>query len=111
EVLAPRYKERNGGYTRGLKAGFRYGDNAPGAVIEFVDRDVDAKGQGSGPPQGLPDNAAPAAAEARLPRYTGGNPDTSATRAVRSLDHVRFIMHAENGRLSCLEEVDSGESK
>ena len=40
----PRYKERNGGYTRVLKAGFRYGDSAPVAVIEFVDRDVDAKG-------------------------------------------------------------------
>jgi large subunit ribosomal protein L17 len=49
EVLGPRYKERNGGYTRVLKAGFRYGDSAPVAVIEFVDRDVDAKGQDSGP--------------------------------------------------------------
>lgn len=42
--LAPRYKARNGGYTRIMKAGFRYGDNAPLAVIEFVDRDEDAKG-------------------------------------------------------------------
>ncbi len=49
DVLGPRYKDRNGGYTRVLKAGFRYGDNAPLAVIEFVDRDVDAKGQDSGP--------------------------------------------------------------
>jgi len=49
DVLGPRYKERNGGYCRVLKAGFRYGDNAPMAVIEFVDRDVDAKGQDSGP--------------------------------------------------------------
>src|SRR6188474_2743557 len=49
EVLGPRYKERNGGYTRVLKAGFRYGDNAPVAVIEFVDRDVEAKGKDSGP--------------------------------------------------------------
>ena len=49
DVLADRYKERNGGYIRILKAGFRYGDNAPRAVIEFVDRDVDAKGQDSGP--------------------------------------------------------------
>ena len=40
----PRYKDRQGGYTRIIKAGFRYGDNAPMAVIEFVDRDVDAKG-------------------------------------------------------------------
>ncbi|MBB4123876.1 50S ribosomal protein L17 [Martelella radicis] len=44
DVLASRYAERNGGYTRIMKAGFRYGDNAPLAVIEFVDRDVDAKG-------------------------------------------------------------------
>jgi large subunit ribosomal protein L17 len=51
DVLAPRYKDRHGGYTRIIKAGFRYGDNAPMAVIEFVDRDVDAKGQDSGPVQ------------------------------------------------------------
>ena len=51
EVLGPRYKERNGGYTRIIKAGFRYGDSAPIAVIEFVDRDVDAKGLDSGPVQ------------------------------------------------------------
>ena len=49
DVLGPRYKERNGGYTRVLKAGFRYGDNAPVAVIEFVDRDEAAKGLDSGP--------------------------------------------------------------
>jgi large subunit ribosomal protein L17 len=48
-VLADRYKTRKGGYTRVLKAGFRYGDNAPMAIIEFVDRDVTAKGQDSGP--------------------------------------------------------------
>jgi large subunit ribosomal protein L17 len=50
-TLGPRYKARNGGYTRVLKAGFRYGDNAPMAVIEFVDRDVSEKGKDSGPPQ------------------------------------------------------------
>ena len=49
EVLGPRYRDRNGGYTRVLKAGFRYGDSAPRAVIEFVDRDVDAKGKDFGP--------------------------------------------------------------
>src|SRR6202047_3451615 len=49
EVLGPRYKERNGGYTRVLKAGFRYGDSAPVAGIELVDRDEGAKGLDSGP--------------------------------------------------------------
>ncbi|PTW40848.1 50S ribosomal protein L17 [Rhodovulum kholense] len=44
EVLGPRYAERNGGYVRVLKAGFRYGDMAPMAIVEFVDRDLDAKG-------------------------------------------------------------------
>lgn len=58
DVLGPRYKTRNGGYTRVLKAGFRYGDNAPLAVIEFVDRDPDAKGQDSGPSQNAEETAA-----------------------------------------------------
>ena len=44
EVIGPRYKDRNGGYTRVLKAGYRYGDSAPVAVIEFVDRDETVKG-------------------------------------------------------------------
>ena len=51
DTLAPRYASRNGGYTRVLKAGVRYGDNATVAVIEFVDRDVTAKGKDSGPIQ------------------------------------------------------------
>jgi large subunit ribosomal protein L17 len=49
DVLGPRYKERQGGYTRVMKMGFRYGDNAPLGVIEFIDRDVNAKGLDSGP--------------------------------------------------------------
>ncbi|WP_447760830.1 50S ribosomal protein L17 [Sphingopyxis panaciterrae] len=49
DVLAERYKDRNGGYTRVIKAGIRASDAAPMAIIEFVDRDVDAKGQDSGP--------------------------------------------------------------
>jgi large subunit ribosomal protein L17 len=61
DVLGPRYKERNGGYIRVLKAGFRYGDNAAIAVIEFVDRDVDAKGKDSGPSQNQASNEAIAA--------------------------------------------------
>jgi large subunit ribosomal protein L17 len=51
EVIGPRYKDRDGGYTRIMKAGFRYGDSAAMAVIEFVDRDEDAKGKDSGPVQ------------------------------------------------------------
>ena len=51
EVLGPRYEERAGGYCRIMKAGFRYGDSAPMAVIELVDRDEDARGQDSGPVQ------------------------------------------------------------
>ena len=50
-TLAERYASRRGGYTRVLRAGFRYGDSAPMAVIELVDRDPDARGQDSGPAQ------------------------------------------------------------
>ena len=60
-VLAERYVDRKGGYTRVLKAGFRYGDSAPMAIIELVDRDPDSKGQDSGPVQvseEIPENEA-----------------------------------------------------
>ena len=56
DTLGPRYAARDGGYIRIMKAGFRYGDNAPLAVIEFVDRDEDAKGQDSGPVIGVEDD-------------------------------------------------------
>ncbi len=58
DVLAKRYKDRKGGYLRIMKAGFRMGDNAPVAVIEFVDRDVTAKGKDSGPVQKKAEEAA-----------------------------------------------------
>jgi large subunit ribosomal protein L17 len=61
-VLAVRYKERKGGYIRVLKAGFRFGDNAPLAVIEFVDRDTNEKGKDSGPSQQKAEEAGQAAA-------------------------------------------------
>ena len=57
-VLGPRYQSRPGGYCRIMKAGFRFGDNAPMAVIEFVDRDVDARGKDSGPVEGAQADAA-----------------------------------------------------
>lgn len=60
-VLGPRYKDRQGGYVRILKAGYRYGDSAAIAVIELVDRDVDAKGLDSGPvPERFDEEAAAA---------------------------------------------------
>ena len=52
DVIGPRYKDRNGGYLRVLKAGYRYGDSAAVAVIEFVERDEAAKGLDSGPTAG-----------------------------------------------------------
>ena len=62
DVLGPRYQQRQGGYTRVIKAGFRYGDSAPVAVIEFVDRDENAKGLDSGPVQERASEAESAAA-------------------------------------------------
>jgi large subunit ribosomal protein L17 len=64
DVIGPRYKDRNGGYTRVLKAGYRYGDSAAVAVIEFVDRDVDAKGKEDRERHEAGKAAAPAAAPA-----------------------------------------------
>ena len=56
-TLASRYADRTGGYTRVLKAGFRYGDSAAMAVIELVDRDEDARGKDSGPVQSITENS------------------------------------------------------
>ena len=61
DTLASRYKDRQGGYTRIIKAGFRYGDDAPMAVIELVDRDPEAKGKDSGPVPGETEEAEAAA--------------------------------------------------
>ena len=60
EVIGPRYANRPGGYIRVLKAGFRFGDNAPMAIIEFVDRDPEAKGKDSGPVMAAEDEGAEA---------------------------------------------------
>lgn len=72
DVLGKRYQERQGGYTRVLKAGFRYGDNAPLAIIELVDRDRTAKGKDSGPVENNQiSQAEKAAAEAPKKRKAG----------------------------------------
>jgi len=69
DVLGKRYQDRNGGYTRVLKAGFRYGDNAPVAIIELVDRDRAAKGKDSGQPvMGSPIEPPPADTVEKKPR-------------------------------------------
>src|SRR5262245_28245917 len=64
DVIGPRYKDRNGGYTRVRKAGYRHGDSAPVAVIELVDRDVEAKGKDDLARHEAAKAAAPATAEA-----------------------------------------------
>ena len=64
DVLGERYKDRSGGYARVMRAGYRFGDNAPRAVIELVDRDISAKGQDSGPDQSQPDEEGGEAAAA-----------------------------------------------
>jgi large subunit ribosomal protein L17 len=64
DVIGPRYKDRNGGYIRVLKAGYRYGDSAAVAVIEFIDRDVDAKGRDDRARDEATKAAAPASAQA-----------------------------------------------
>ena len=61
DVLSKRYAARSGGYLRIMKAGFRYGDQAPMAVIEFVDRDVNARGLDSGPSQAMDESVEAAA--------------------------------------------------
>ena len=76
EVIGPRYKDRKGGYTRVLKAGFRYGDNAAIAIIELVDRDRAAKGKNSAP---VAAEAAPAA-EKKAKKPTGGQKNASESK-------------------------------
>jgi large subunit ribosomal protein L17 len=76
DTLGPRYKDRNGGYTRVLKAGFRYGDNAPRAIIELVDRDKSAKGKNSQPVE-VEAEAAPAAAKKKAVKAPSANKKSS----------------------------------
>lgn len=72
DVLGKRYQERAGGYTRVLKAGFRYGDNAPVAIIELVDRDRAAKGKDSGQPVSASPIEAPVAEKPKRKKAAAG---------------------------------------
>jgi large subunit ribosomal protein L17 len=74
DVLGPRYKDRNGGYTRVLKAGYRYGDNAPVAIIELIDRDRAAKGADSRP---VTEEVSDAPAEKKAKKATTGKKHAS----------------------------------
>lgn len=79
-VLVDRYANRNGGYTRVLKAGFRYGDMAPMAIIEFVDRDVTAKGKDSGAKEevAVVEEEAPVAEEKKAKKKTAKKAEEKA---------------------------------
>ena len=118
EVLGPRYKERSGGYTRVLKAGYRYGDSAPMAVIEFVDRDEDARGQDSGPTQFTDDDEIeePAAAsEQHRPQLDGARDRGSPLRAGRARPVGRPLLGAQvgvqPGRHRCWRRTVSARSR
>src|SRR3546814_12514641 len=82
DVIAARYKDRNGGYTRVIKAGIRASDAAPIAIIEFVDRDVDAKGQDSGPVEQYDEDMAAAGSPASATRKKGSVRKRSEERRV-----------------------------
>lgn len=90
DVLAERYADRQGGYTRVLKAGFRYGDMAPMAVIELVDRDPTAKGQNSGPTQ-----VANEEVEAAAPKKETKKEEKKPAKAKKSSDEKETKAKAE----------------
>ena len=96
DMIGPRYKDRKGGYTRVMKAGFRYGDNAPVAVIEFVDRDVEAKGLR------IPGRSRRAAEETAPSRRNAGRRTGRIVRLLRPRLRAAFLRPPFERRRACL---------
>ena len=96
-VLVKRYEKRNGGYVRVLKAGFRYGDSAPMAIVELVDRDVNAKGQDSGKVEVVEANEkAEAKAETKQPKVSAPKPEKAGKITGAGVAKKATVIHKTN---------------
>ena len=96
-VLVKRYEKRNGGYVRVLKAGFRYGDSAPMAIVELVDRDVNAKGQDSGKVEVVESNEkAEVKAETKQPKVSAPKPEKAGKITGAGVAKKATVIHKTN---------------
>ena len=96
-VLVKRYEKRNGGYVRVLKAGFRYGDSAPMAIVELVDRDVNAKGQDSGKVEVVESNEeAEVKAETKQPKVTKPRAEKAGKITGAGIAKKATVIHKTN---------------
>ena len=97
-VLVKRYEKRNGGYVRVLKAGFRYGDSAPMAIVELVDRDVNAKGQDSGKvvEVATTEEKTEAKAETKQPKVSAPKPEKAGKITGAGVAKKATVIHKTN---------------
>jgi len=96
-VLVKRYEKRNGGYVRVLKAGFRYGDSAPMAIVELVDRDVNAKGQDSGKVEAVKaEEKTEAKAETKQPKVTNPRAEKAGKITGAGIAKKATVIHKTN---------------
>ena len=96
-VLVKRYEKRNGGYVRVLKAGFRYGDSAPMAIVELVDRDVNAKGQDSGKVETVKaEEKTEAKAETKQPKVSAPKPEKAGKITGAGIAKKATVIHKTN---------------
>ena len=96
-VLVKRYEKRNGGYVRVLKAGFRFGDSAPMAIVELVDRDVNAKGQDSGKVEVVESNEeAEVKAETKQPKVTKPRAEKAGKITGAGIAKKATVIHKTN---------------